>query len=393
MKSFVVGGGGREHALRLALAKTSTVVDSPEEAEFVVIGPDAELVAGLADKYRADGKLVFGPGLDGAQLEGSKSFMKEFVRDAGVPTAEYGSFTDVESATKFLKTLPGLYVVKTDGLAAGKGVLVTEDIEEAIRDVEEKLSGASFGDAGKRVVIEEGMVGPEFSVMFVFDGKNGITLPVSQDHKRVGDGDTGPNTGGMGAYSDVPFVTPEIMKQVEDRILAPTADHLQRTRIDYRGNLYAGLMLTSDGPKLIEYNVRFGDPETQVIFPRMDNDITELLASAAEGKIVDTRITAPQQAITITLASEGYPKSPKTGEVIEGLNEANEREGVTVYEAGVKREGEHVLTNGGRVLNVTALAPTLAEARRRAYEAVESIHFKGMHYRSDIAATAVEEDT
>lgn len=391
MKFHVVGGGGREHALRLAMSRTATLVDSPEEADLVVIGPETPLVDGVADKLRHDGKLVFGPGADGARLEGSKQWMKDFVAEAGVPTAEYGTFTDVESATAFLKTLPGLYVVKTDGLAAGKGVLVTEDIEEAIRDVEDKLSGTSFGDAGRRVVIEEGMRGPEFSVMFVFDGKNGVVLPVAQDFKRARDNDEGPNTGGMGAYSDVPFVTAEVMKKVEEQILEPTADHLQRKRIDYRGNLFAGLMLTEQGPKLIEYNVRFGDPETQVIMPRLDMDVTELLASAAEGKLVDARINAPQQAVTVTLASKGYPQSSSKGDVITGIENANEMEGVTVFEAGVAINSDgQTVTDGGRVLNVTALAPTLAEARSRAYAGVEQIEFAGMHYRNDIALKAVE---
>lgn len=390
MKVHVVGSGGREHTLRTVLGRTAEIVDSIEAAELVVVGPEVPLVAGLADELRAEGKLVYGPGAAGAQLEGSKAFMKDFVERAGVPTARHASFDDADTAIAFMSTLPPPYVVKTDGLAAGKGVFITSNFEEAIEDVREKLSGKTFGHAGERVVIEEGMSGPEISLFYVFDGKNGVALPAAQDFKRVGDGDSGPNTGGMGAYTDVPVATDEVMTQVLDRIIEPTCAQLIKEGIDYRGTLYAGLMLTHEGPKLIEYNVRFGDPETQVVLPRYAGDLTALLASAAAGNIeAPSALAVPDQAVTVVLASEGYPTSSRSGDVITGIEDAEAIEGVTVFHAATRTdENGQLVTAGGRVLNVTALAPTLVEARERAYEAVKRISFDGMHYRTDIALKA-----
>ncbi len=390
MKVNVVGNGGREHALRVVLGRTSTIVDDASEADLVVIGPEAPLVAGLADKLRADGKVVFGPGHEGAQLEGSKQWMKEFAERAGLPTARYGSFDDPASAIAFMKTLPPPYVIKTNGLAAGKGVLVTDSFDDAVADIHDKLSGTSFGDAGRRVVIEEGMTGPEVSIMYLFDGKKGVALPPAQDFKRAYDDDKGPNTGGMGAYSDVPIVTPKVFDEIVDRILEPTAGRLRREEIDYRGVLYAGLMLTPDGPKLVEYNVRFGDPEAQVILPRLAGDVAETLMSVARGSLdVDGQSAVEDKAVTVGLASAGYPTNSRSGDIVEGLDEAEALPNIFVFRSGVTTDADGVTTTtGGRALNVTALAPTLAEARERAYDAVKRIHFDGMLLRTDIALKA-----
>ncbi|MDQ4070504.1 MAG: phosphoribosylamine--glycine ligase, partial [Actinomycetota bacterium] len=297
MRVCVVGSGGREHALAVALGRSAEVVvtpgnpgipgsapQPPEEvdAELFVIGPEAPLVAGLADRLRAAGRLVFGPGTDGARLEGSKAWMKQVLAEAGVPTAAYGAFIDVEPALDFLRSLPGPWAVKTDGLAAGKGVLVTGSFEEAAGDVRAKLSGEAFGEAGRRVVIEEGLEGPELSLLCLCDGRRAVPLAPAQDFKRLSDRDTGPNTGGMGAYSPVPMAGPDMVAEVLERAVEPTLAALRARRVDYRGVLYAGLMLTADGPKVLEYNVRFGDPETQAVLPRLRSDLAELCLAARE---------------------------------------------------------------------------------------------------------------
>jgi phosphoribosylamine--glycine ligase len=389
----VVGGGGREHALATVLGRTASsvvvtpgnpgipgsVATPPEaiEADLWVIGPEQPLVDGLADRLRSAGKLVFGPGADGARLEGSKAWMKEVLVDAGVPTARHGSFNDEAPAMAFLDTLGDLFVIKTDGLAAGKGVLVTTDRAEAIDDVRAKLR-----DGG--VVIEEGLTGPEISVFAVCDGTNAVALAPAQDHKRVGDGDTGPNTGGMGAYSPVPAATDEVVNLVMESSVLPTLQQLTKRGIDYRGVLFAGLMLTPEGPKMLEYNVRFGDPETQVVLPRMTSDLVELLAGAAAGDVRGEPTFSTDAAVTVVCASEHYPATPRVGDPIQGIADAEQVPGVTVFCAGV---GPGMVTAGGRVLNVTALAPTIEEARARAYEAVGRISWPGMHYRTDIAGS------
>jgi phosphoribosylamine--glycine ligase len=361
----------------------------PEEvdADLFVIGPEAPLVDGLADRLRAAGRPVFGPGGDGARLEGSKAWMKDLLASAAVPTARYGSFADEAAALGFLRTLPGPWVVKTDGLAAGKGVLVTGRLDEAEDDVRAKLAGRSFGDAGRTIVIEEGMTGPELSVLAVCDGSRAVPLAPAQDFKRAGDDDTGPNTGGMGAYSPVPFAGADVVGTVMDRFVEPTLAELRRRGIDYRGVLYAGLMLTPDGLRLLEYNVRFGDPEAQVVLPRLTNDLAELLAAAAAG---DLR-RAPDPAfgddacVTVVLASEGYPGKPRRGDVIEGIDAATAR-GAIVFAAGVGRDGDgRLVTAGGRVLAVTGTGATVAAARRHAYAAAGCVSWPGMHYRRDIA--------
>lgn len=406
LKVCVVGSGGREHALAHVLARTAQVVVTPGnpgipnsvdtdpeqiQADLFVIGPEVPLVDGLADRLRAAGNLVFGPGADGARLEGSKAWMKELLVAAGVPTAQHESFTEIDAALAFLDRMTPPFVIKTDGLAAGKGVVVTESLAEARNAVEEYLSGHAFGDAGRRLVIEEGLTGPELSVLAICDGKRAVLLAPAQDFKRIQDGDIGPNTGGMGAYSPVPLVTDELLKQVMVEFIEPTLAELTARGIDYRGVLYAGLMLTPEGLKMIEYNVRFGDPECQVVVPRLSSDLAELLAQAAAGNLQTEPEFTEQAVVTVVCAAEGYPLAPRTGDVIHGLLLAESVPGVTVFCAGVSQnpQGEFV-TAGGRVLDVTAVGSTLEQARERAYEAVAKISWSGMQHRSDIAQLASE---
>jgi phosphoribosylamine---glycine ligase len=295
----------------------------------------------------------------------------------------------VEPAVAFLRSLPGPWVVKTDGLAAGKGVLVTESFDEAAADVAAKLSGESFGDAGRRVVIEEHLDGPELSLLCVCDGKRAVPLAPAQDFKRLGDGDAGPNTGGMGAYSPVPMAGKDVVDEVLERAVLPTLAVLQSRGIDYRGVLYAGLMLTSGGPKILEYNVRFGDPEAQVVLPRYAGNLVELLEEAASGRIESQPSFDDRAAVTVCLATEGYPTEPRTGDLIEGLDEADAMDGVLVFRAGVDRDADgRWMTAGGRVLAVTGMGYDLATARAIAYDAVAGISWPGMQYRTDIAGAA-----
>ncbi len=409
----VVGSGGREHALAVVLARTAdvlvapgnpgiagcsaeghsitSVATPPEEidADLFVIGPEAPLVDGLADRLRAQGRLVFGPGADGARLEGSKSFMKELLAEAGVPTARFGVFTEVGPAVAFLRSLAGPWVVKTDGLAAGKGVLVTDSLAEAEADVAAKLSGDAFGAAGRRVVVEEGLVGPECSLLVLCDGEHLAPLAPSQDFKRRDDGDRGPNTGGMGAYSPVPSVDDDLVASLVAEAVAPLVVALRARGIDYRGVLYAGIMLTPAGPKVLEFNVRFGDPETQVVLPRFDGDLVALLAETAAGALVTTPRFVPDAAVCVVMASQGYPEAPRTGDPITGLDAASAVPGVTVFHAGTAVDAAGALvTSGGRVLGVTALGSTLEQARSRAYAGTAAIGWTGAQHRTDIALEA-----
>jgi phosphoribosylamine--glycine ligase len=419
----VIGSGGREHALAVALARTADVVVTPGnpgiagtsptghrivsvttppeevDADLYVIGPEAPLVDGLADRLRAAGKLVFGPGADGARLEGSKAFMKEVLAEAGVPTARFGVFSDPTDAVGFLRSLPPPWVVKTDGLAAGKGVLVTDSLAEAEADIRAKLSGDAFGEAGRRVVVEEGLVGPECSLLVLCDGERLVPLAPAQDFKRRDDADAGPNTGGMGAYSPVPFVDDDLVGRLVDEAVTPLVAALRARGIDYRGVLYAGLMLTPDGPRVLEFNVRFGDPETQVVLPRLDSDLAALLAEAAAGRLTSVPRFSDQAAVCVVMAAEGYPESPRTGDAISGLEAAGAVDGVTVFHAGTAAgtaagagNGAGVVTAGGRVLGVTALGGTLDEARTRAYAGVAAISWPGAQVRTDMARLAVEPD-
>jgi phosphoribosylamine--glycine ligase len=409
MKVVVVGSGGREHALAEVLGRHATVVVTPGnpaipgsvatpveelieagDVDLVVFGPEQPLVAGKADRLRAKGVRVFGPGAEGARLEGSKSYMKMIAEEAGLATARWEAFDDADLAVAHLTTMAPPYVVKTDGLAAGKGVLVTDSLAAAETDVRSKLEGAAFGAAGERIVIEEGLDGPEVSVFAICDGTRAVCLPAAQDFKRVGDGDAGANTGGMGAWSPLPFVPDDFAEQVARDFIEPTLAELTQRGIDYRGVLYAGFMLTAEGPKLLEYNVRFGDPDSQVVLLRMTSNLAELLGAAADGDL--TTVPAPtfadDAAVLIVAASEGYPVAPRTGDAIEGIDAARAVEGVTVLGAGVGERDGTLVTAGGRVLNIVGRGPDAATARARAYEAVGHVSWPGEHHRSDIAADA-----
>jgi phosphoribosylamine--glycine ligase len=403
MRVCVVGSGGREHALAHVLGRHHDVVVTPGnpgipgsvptppeelEADLMVIGPEAPLVAGLADRLRSAGRLVFGPGADGARLEGSKAWMKEVLVDAGVPTAGHGAFDDEVAALAYLDTMGDLFVIKTDGLAAGKGVLVTTDRAEAVDAVRSYLSGDAFGDAGRTLVIEEGLSGPELSILAICDGSTAMALAPAQDFKRLGDGDAGPNTGGMGAYSPVPVATEAVVDSLMANAVEPTLAALRGRGIDYRGVLYCGLMFTPDGPRVLEYNVRFGDPETQAVLPRLTSDLGELLACAAGGRLGPEPTFDDGAAVAVVCASEGYPASPRTGDRITGLDAASDMVDVTVFAAGVGADPDGgLVTAGGRVLTVTGSGPTVDDARRRAYEAVAGISWPGMCHRTDVAAT------
>ena len=416
-RCVIVGSGAREHALAYVLAKSVEVVVTPGndgiaahgltcvptpatelDADLFVIGPEVPLVDGLADHLRSQGKSVVGPNFAGAQLEGSKAYMKEFLTASGIPTAAYGVFGDSASAEQFVAGLQPPYVIKTDGLAAGKGVLVTDELEEALSDIAEKLSGASFGVAGKTVVIEEALLGEECSLHVLFDGSDVVALVPAQDFKRVGDGDAGPNTGGMGAYAPMTTMTDAQIGEIMRDIIAPTVRELTARGIDFRGVLYAGVMLTAAGAKLLEYNVRFGDPETEVLAPLYGEGLYDLLLRTAEGRLAGVSATPRGAAVTVVLASAGYPQDPRTGDVIEGLGPdgqlATSNDDVIVFHAGTRRDaGGRFLTNGGRVLAVTGLGDDLVQARERAYRGAGLITFRGSVRRSDIALAATQGET
>ena len=426
MRILVVGSGGREHALCWAIAASPlcdalycapgnagieevaqcvaigqedvpALVDFArrEKIDFVVVGPEGPLVAGLADQLTEAGIKVFGPSAAAARLEGSKGFTKDLCRKYGIPTAAYERFTDVAAATAYIQRQGNAWkdqpiVVKADGLAAGKGVIIATSAAEAIATVRDMLSGNRFGAAGSSVVIEEFMQGEEASVFALVDGAHALPLVAAQDHKRVGDGDTGPNTGGMGAYSPAPCMTAEIHQRVMEEIIRPTVRAMAAEGSPFRGVLFAGLMLTPNGPKLIEYNCRFGDPECQVLMMRLKSDLLPALIATADGALAHLDLRwHDEAALTVVMAAEGYPDAPKKGSEIRGLDAAGAIEGVTVFHAGTKREDNRILANGGRVLNVTAMAPTVEEARRRAYAAVDRIDWPGGFCRRDIAWRAL----
>lgn len=417
---LLLGSGGREHALAKKLAESpcsgtlyiapgnggtlqegvnvALAEDDPEAVAafareegigLVVIGPEAPLVAGVADAVRAAGIACFGPGAEGAQMEGSKRFSKELMERAGIPTAAYGSFTDEEAALAYVREQGAPLVVKADGLAAGKGVVVATEQEQAVEAVRECFAGA-FGDAGSTVVIEECLTGPECSLLAFTDGKTVRPMATAQDHKRALEGDRGPNTGGMGVYSPVPIVTDEelaVMKQV----MVDTVAELAAEGIDYRGCLYGGFMLTPEGPKVLEFNARFGDPETQVILPRLKNDLVDVMLACAEQRLDEVELSwRDEWAVAVVLTSAGYPGSYEKGKVITGVEGADALDGVTVYHAGtVVTDTGELVTSGGRVLAVTALGDTFEAARDLAYAACEKIDFEGKTLRHDIGLKAL----
>jgi len=423
MDVLLIGAGGREHALAWALSASPLLdklycapgnggiaelaecvpIDVTRHAnivafcrdkgiDFVVIGPEAPLVAGLSDDLAAAGIKHFGPSRAAARLEGSKGFTKDFCREHGIPTATYERFSDRAAALGYLAGHSVPVVVKADGLAAGKGVVVATTRAEAAAAVEACFAGV-FGEAGAEVVIEEFLEGEEASFFALSDGTSALPLATAQDHKRVGDGDTGPNTGGMGAYSPAPVLTPALTERVMNDIIKPTIAGMGRKGMPFKGVLYAGLMLTADGPKLIEYNVRFGDPEAQVLMVRLKSDLLAALLAVADGVLASFDVRwSDDAALTVVMAAEGYPGIYQRGSEIRGLDAARAVEGVEVFHAGTRREGDHIFADGGRVLAVTACAPTIAEAQARAYRAVDAIDWPQGFCRRDIGWRAVGKD-
>ena len=422
MKLLVIGGGGREHALAWKLAQSpdvETVFVAPgnagtavepklrnvpllphagliafcraEKIAFTVVGPEAPLAAGIVDDFRAAGLPVFGPTRAAAQLESSKDFAKAFMQRHGIPTAQYQTFADAEAAHAYIREKGAPIVIKADGLAAGKGVIVAMNEDEAHVAVDDMLLGNKMGDAGARVVIEDFLRGEEASFIVMADGDNVLPMATSQDHKRLLDGDQGPNTGGMGAYSPAPVVTPEVHRRVMDEIILPTVRGMKEDGIPFTGFLYAGLMIDETGaPFVIEFNCRFGDPETQPVMSRLDSDFVQLVQAGIEGRLNEVSAEwKPQTAVGVVLAAAGYPDSPRKRDIIEGIDEANETG--KVFHAGTAfAEGGRTATNGGRVLCVVGLGDSVEEAQQTAYRAVEKIRFEGMQYRKDIADKAVK---
>ncbi|MCC6969123.1 MAG: phosphoribosylamine--glycine ligase [Phycisphaerales bacterium] len=420
---LLVGGGGREHAIATAisrsprvgdlwtthpenpgLAKLARAVDVPVSAReiyrlqqfcdhkkigLVVVGPEEPLAEGFADKLASPTRVVFGPLAEAARLEADKAWAKQVMRSASIPTADSRTFSDFTAAKSYVETREEAPVIKAAGLAKGKGVIVAATTEEAIVALERIMVQRIFGDAGRTVVVEERLEGPEVSVLAIVDGRNILVLPPCQDHKRLGDNDTGPNTGGMGAFCPSHTLTPDVMETVEREILVPTIDALRRDGIDYRGVLYAGLMLTPAGPKVLEFNVRFGDPECQPLMTRLKSDIIELMLATCAGKLDQIDVEwSEQPACCVVLAAKGYPDKPRAGDAITGLDQAEKLPGVSVFHAGTRRnEKGQIVTSGGRVLGVTALGADLPDARRRAYEAADLINFDGKVMRRDIGAS------
>jgi phosphoribosylamine--glycine ligase len=423
MNVLLIGSGGREHALAWAIKKSPAltrlfcapgnagiadcaecvcvnVADHRAVVNFchlmavglVVIGPEAPLVAGLADDLRAAGIKTFGPGQEAAQLEGSKTFTKELCAEHGIPTAAFARFDTANSALEHLRGRALPIVIKADGLAAGKGVIIAETAEQAEKGVCDCFDGV-FGDAGASVIIEEFMAGEEASFFALCDGQTVLPMASAQDHKRAFDHDEGPNTGGMGAYSPAPVMTPEMEARVMDEIIRPTVEGLRARGITYQGVLYAGLMIDEKGPKLIEYNARFGDPECQVLMVRLKSDLLGALLAVADGSLAEQHLHwHGDAALSVVMAARGYPGQYEKGTQIKGLGDAEQGEGVTVFHAGTKRDGERILANSGRVLNITARAPTVREARERAYAAIGKIDWPGGFCRSDIGWRAIERE-
>lgn len=426
MNVLIIGSGGREHALAWKAAQNpqvETVFVAPGNAgtaleaklqnvnigvedidalvafakennvELTIVGPEAPLVIGVVDAFREANLACFGPTKGAAQLEGSKAFTKDFLARHDIPTAWYQNFTEIEPALAYVREKGAPIVVKADGLAAGKGVIVAMTLQEAEDAIQDMLAGNAFGEAGHRVVIEEFLDGEEASFIVMVDGKNIVPMATSQDHKRVGDGDTGPNTGGMGAYSPAPVVTPAIYERIMDEVIRPTVEGMAAEGNDYTGFLYAGLMIMADGtPKVIEYNCRFGDPETQPIMLRMKSDIVTLCLAGVNGELEGMVAEFDERAsIGVVLAAGGYPASYNKGDVITGIPAASE--GLKVFHAGTAEKDGEVVTNGGRVLCATALGNTVTEAQQKAYELTKQISWEGVFYRNDIAYRAIARES
>ncbi|ASM71667.1 MULTISPECIES: phosphoribosylamine--glycine ligase [Roseobacteraceae] len=421
MNILILGSGGREHALawavvqnpkcdRLIVAPGNAGIESmaecasldiedggavvalveEESIDFVIVGPEAPLAKGVADRLRDAGVLVFGPSAAAAQLEASKAFTKEICDACGANTAAYGHFTDAASARAYVQQQGAPIVVKADGLAAGKGVIIAETVAEAEAAINDMFGGA-FGGAGAEVVIEEFMDGEEASFFVLCDGTDVLPMGTAQDHKRVGEGDTGPNTGGMGAYSPAPVLTDAIAQTALDQIIKPCMDEMAKRGMPYQGVLYAGLMIKNGVPRLVEYNVRFGDPECQVLMMRLGAQAMDLMHAAAQGRLAGARVNwADDHAITVVMAAKGYPDAYEKGTVIGGLDALPEDSSNIVFHAGTKREGGNVVASGGRVLNVTARGASLTEARDRAYAMVDAIDWNGGFCRRDIGWRALD---
>ena len=423
MNILIIGNGGREHALAWKAAQSPladkvyvapgnagtalesnleniaiSATDIPALLAFAqshdigltIVGPEAPLVIGVVDAFQAAGLKIFGPSQAAAQLEGSKAFTKDFLARHNIPSAEYQNFTDVEPALAYVRSKGAPIVIKADGLAAGKGVIVAMTLQEAEDAVQDMLAGNAFGDAGHRIVVEEFLEGEEASFIVMVDGENVVPMATSQDHKRVGDGDTGPNTGGMGAYSPAPVVTDEIHQRAMDQVIWPTVRGMAAEGNTYVGFLYAGLMISADGqPKVIEFNCRFGDPETQPIMLRLRSDLVELCLAGAEGKLDEkTSEWDERPALGVVLAAGGYPGDYNNGDVIQGLPQQESADG-KVFHAGTRMQGNDVVTSGGRVLCVTALGETVAQAQQRAYQLAEGIQWSGSFCRKDIGYRAI----
>jgi len=421
MKVLVIGSGGREHALcwkirqsqkvrkifcspgNAGIAKIAECIDIKtdrikdllefaryEGIDLTVVGPEQPLILGIVDLFEKNGLRIFGPSQSAAGLEGSKAFAKNLMRKYGIPTAEYKIFSSFLQAENYIRLKGAPIVVKADGLASGKGVIVAETVSEAIDAVRKIMKEKVFGPAGDKVVIEECLRGEEASFLAFTDGETVIPMASAQDHKRVYDGDKGPNTGGMGAYSPAPVVTPDIEKKIMERIMIPTVKAMKSEGLPYKGVLYAGLMIEAGEPKVLEFNVRFGDPETQPILTRLDGDIVEIFNAVIDGDLRGKTIRWRDDAsVCVVLASEGYPGAYKKGEVITGLDDAEAIDGVMVFHAGTRLQNNNLLTDGGRVLGITALGNEIRSAIDKAYMAVDRIHFKGMHYRRDIGLRAI----
>ncbi|XYQ55146.1 phosphoribosylamine--glycine ligase [Pectobacterium carotovorum] len=426
MNILVIGNGGREHALAwkasqsplakhvyvapgnagTALEPALTNVDiaatdipalvafaQANHIALTIVGPETPLVIGVVDAFQSAGLKIFGPTQGAAQLEGSKAFTKDFLARHNIPTAEYQNFTEVEPALAYVRSKGAPIVIKADGLAAGKGVIVAMTLQEAENAIQDMLAGNAFGDAGHRIVVEEFLDGEEASFIVMVDGKNVLPMATSQDHKRVGDKDTGPNTGGMGAYSPAPVVTDEIHHRVMDQVIWPTVNGMAAEGNTYVGFLYAGLMISADGqPKVIEFNCRFGDPETQPIMLRLRSDLVELCLAACDGTLDQKdSVWDERPSLGVVLAAGGYPADYNTGDVISGLPQQDAEDG-KIFHAGTKLNGIDVVTNGGRVLCVTALGNTVAEAQQRAYEIAAGIQWQGVFCRKDIGYRAIERE-